>query len=96
MSYAGYHFEVFGKVQGVFFRKYTVKEAQSLDLVGWVRNTDAGTVEGDAQGRPEKLAEFKEFLTKRGSPQSHIERCKFNNEFSGHKHLDYDTFEQRS
>ena len=36
-----------------------MKEAQALSLVGWVRNTDQGTVEGEAQGRPDKLAEFK-------------------------------------
>ena len=33
------HFEVFGKVQGVFFRKHTQAEAQKLHLVGWVKNT---------------------------------------------------------
>lgn len=49
----------FVQVQGVFFRRYTVKEAQALSLVGWVRNTDQGTVEGEAQGRPDKLAELK-------------------------------------
>ena len=47
------------QVQGVFFRRYTVKEAQALSLVGWVRNTGQGTVQGEAQGRPDKVAEFK-------------------------------------
>ena len=36
-----------------------MKEAQALSLVGWVRNTNQGTVEGEAQGRPDKLVEFK-------------------------------------
>ena len=32
-------FEVFGKVQGVFFRKYTKQQAQALGVTGWCRNT---------------------------------------------------------
>ena len=32
-------FEVFGKVQGVFFRKYTKAQAQALGVTGWCRNT---------------------------------------------------------
>ena len=44
-------YEVFGKVQGVFFRKYTKKEADKLGLSGWVMNTDNGTVVGVAEGR---------------------------------------------
>ena len=36
---------------GVFFRKYTQKKAQELGLVGWVMNTDKGTVKGEAQAR---------------------------------------------
>ena len=36
-----------------------------------------------------------EFLTTRGSPQSHIERCEFSKEFSGHQELDYSGFEVR-
>ena len=43
-------YEVFGKVQGVFFRKYTKKEADKLKLTGWVMNTDKGTVVGVADG----------------------------------------------
>ena len=43
-------YEVFGKVQGVFFRKYTKKEADKLSLVGWVMNTDRKTVIGVAEG----------------------------------------------
>ena len=44
-------YEVFGKVQGVFFRKYTKKEADKLKLTGWVMNTEKGTVVGVADGK---------------------------------------------
>ena len=44
---------VFGKVQGVFFRKHTSEKAHELRLKGFVRNQKDGTVymeaEGDAQ-----------------------------------------------
>jgi len=35
-----------GRVQGVFFRDWTVRKANELTLNGWVRNRSDGTVEG--------------------------------------------------
>lgn len=44
---------IHGKVQGVGYRAWTVREATSLQLDGWVRNRIDGTVEalfvGDEQ-----------------------------------------------
>lgn len=34
-----------GRVQGVFFRDWTVRHASDLDLDGWVRNRTDGAVE---------------------------------------------------
>ncbi len=34
-----------GRVQGVFFRAETRRQAQQLGLDGWVRNVDDGSVE---------------------------------------------------
>ena len=39
MALVALEYEVFGKVQGVFFRKYTNEKAKSLGLRGWVKNT---------------------------------------------------------
>ena len=39
MALVALEYEVFGKVQGVFFRKFTHEKAQSLGLRGWVKNT---------------------------------------------------------
>lgn len=39
-------YEVTGTVQGVFFRKYTIKQGKLLHLVGYVRNTPHNTVAG--------------------------------------------------
>ncbi|KAM9238475.1 acylphosphatase-1 [Leptosomus discolor] len=73
-------FEVFGKVQGVFFRKYTQGEAQRLGLVGWVQNTSRGTVQGQIQGPAARVRELQEWLRKVGSPQSRISRAEFSEE----------------
>ncbi|XP_066249595.1 acylphosphatase-2 isoform X2 [Euwallacea similis] len=73
-------FEVFGRVQGVFFRKYTEKEAKKLGLKGWCLNTPNDTVKGVLEGVPSKLEEMKKWLQKTGSPQSRIDTAIFSNE----------------
>ncbi|XP_017268925.1 acylphosphatase-1 [Kryptolebias marmoratus] len=73
-------YEIFGRVQGVFFRKYTQAEGKKLGLVGWVRNTTAGTVEGQLQGPRNKVEQMQEWLKSTGSPKSHIIRAEFENE----------------
>ncbi|NXJ88243.1 ACYP1 protein, partial [Corythaixoides concolor] len=73
-------YEVFGKVQGVFFRKYTQGEAKRLGLVGWVQNTSHGTVRGQVQGPAARVRELQDWLRKIGSPQSRISRAEFSNE----------------
>ncbi|KAF1595346.1 UNVERIFIED_CONTAM: Acylphosphatase-1, partial [Eudyptes robustus] len=73
-------YEVSGKVQGVFFRKYTQGEAKRLGLVGWVQNTSHGTVQGQIQGPTARVRELQEWLRKTGSPQSRISRAEFSNE----------------
>lgn len=58
---------VSGRVQGVCFRAFTVEEARSLQLNGWVRNLPDGRVEFVAEGprrRVEALVEW----SHRGSP----------------------------
>ena len=39
-----------GRVQGVFYRVNVQKEAQTLNLVGWVKNESNGTVMLEAEG----------------------------------------------
>ncbi|XP_047991705.1 acylphosphatase-2-like [Leguminivora glycinivorella] len=73
-------FEVFGKVQGVYFRKHTQKKAQELGLKGWVMNTAQGTVVGQLQGPPKPLQDMKVWLQMVGSPKSKIEKTTFRNE----------------
>jgi acylphosphatase len=61
-----------GKVQGVQYRVYAQDSAVELDLVGYVKNLSNGTVEVLAQGMPDTLKEFVEYLNE-GSLSSAVE-----------------------
>jgi len=51
-----------GKVQGVAYRDYVQTSAGELGLSGWVQNLSDGTVEVCAQGLPDTLKDFVEYL----------------------------------
>jgi acylphosphatase len=64
---------VTGRVQGVWYRGWTVDQARSLGLSGWVRNRRDGSVEILADGPEDELAE----LVRRcheGPPAARVER----------------------
>ncbi|MBP1710493.1 MAG: acylphosphatase [Deltaproteobacteria bacterium] len=44
------HVYISGRVQGVFFRAETQRAAVCLQLTGWVRNTEDGSVEAVFEG----------------------------------------------
>jgi acylphosphatase len=46
---------VFGRVQGVFFRAATARQARALGIKGFARNRVDGTVEVTAEGARQKL-----------------------------------------
>ena len=73
-------FEVFGKVQGVFFRKHTQAQAKKLGVSGWVQNTPSGTVVGCVEGSEDKVIMMKRWLQQTGSPKSRIDKCIFKEE----------------
>ena len=58
--------EISGKVQGVFFRKYTHAKAIELGIRGWVQNTPTGTVIGEAEGPIFAIESFKDWLSTKG------------------------------
>jgi acylphosphatase len=68
------HIIVSGRVQGVFFRDFTQRQAIKLGLSGWVRNTDDGKVEIIAEGDNVKLNQFIEAV-KNGPDRSQVKDC---------------------
>lgn len=56
-------FRVHGRVQGVGFRHFVLREGQALELAGWVRNECDGTVSGEAGGDLSRLEAFRDRLT---------------------------------
>lgn len=50
--------KIYGRVQGVFFRRTAKVEADKLGLVGWARNEADGSVGILATGDKAKLKEF--------------------------------------
>ncbi|MDB5686780.1 MAG: acylphosphatase [Rhizorhabdus sp.] len=70
---------VSGKVQGVWFRAWTVGEAQALGLDGWVRNRAGGSVEILAAGPAAAVADLIA-RCHRGSPASQVASVQVNEE----------------
>lgn len=62
-----------GRVQGVFFRDHTCREAQGLALTGWVRNLANGSVEAEFQGEESGVSRMVQWL-RQGSPLSRVSR----------------------
>ena len=72
MSRRRIHVILAGQVQGVFFRRSTVQEAERLGLAGWVRNTPDGRVELEAEGAEEALDALLAFC-RRGPPRARVD-----------------------
>ena len=66
-----------GRVQGVWFRKYTQNKAKELGLTGWVRNEANGTVALVAEGGDEPLKKLTKWL-QRGSPGAKVNTVNVN------------------
>ncbi|MDC0683999.1 MULTISPECIES: acylphosphatase [Sorangium] len=62
-----------GRVQGVFFRASTQREAKRLGLTGWVKNRSDGAVEVLAEGEEDELKELIAWAN-RGPSAARVER----------------------
>ncbi len=65
---------VAGRVQGVGFRWFTVRQALALGLVGWVRNLPDGRVRVVAEG-PRDAAEALLAWLNRGPDRARVDHC---------------------
>ena len=59
---AAYRYLVQGRVQGVGYRYFALREAEGLGVSGFVRNLPDGTVEVVGEAPEETLARFEEKL----------------------------------
>jgi len=67
------HLLVRGRVQGVFFRASTQREAKRLGLTGWTKNRPDGGIEILAEGEEEGLKELIGWAN-RGPSSARVER----------------------
>ena len=66
-------FRITGRVQGVFFRASTQREARRMGLTGHAVNLDDGSVEVLACGPDDALDDLERWLH-RGSPAARVDR----------------------
>ncbi len=81
---------VFGKVQGVFFRRSAREEARRLGLAGFARNEADGSVYVEIEGEEAALARF-EAWCETGPPGARVERVEVQME----EPVGYDQFATR-
>ncbi|QCB38915.1 acylphosphatase [Sphingobium sp. PAMC28499] len=67
------HLMILGRVQGVFYRNWTVDAARGLGLTGWVRNRMDGSVEALVQGDADMIDRFVT-LAQDGPPAANVAR----------------------
>ncbi len=64
-------FRIEGRVQGVWFRESTRREATALGITGYAKNMADGTVQVLACGEPEAMDQLAEWL-KQGPPMAQV------------------------
>ncbi len=62
------HVRIVGRVQGVFFRAWSVEQANELGVTGWVRNCPDAHVEGDERAVEQMIERLR-----RGPPAAQVE-----------------------
>lgn len=84
------HAYIKGKVQGVFFRDWTARQAHALGLTGWVKNIKDGRVEIVAEGKRGNLQKLIE-LAKKGPPQAEVDHIDLIWEEATHEFNNFET-----
>ena len=67
------HIFVEGRVQGVFFRHYTMETATAYNIKGWVRNLRDGRVEMVCEGSGEDIEKMIQWC-RQGPPGSYVKK----------------------
>jgi acylphosphatase len=66
---------VHGRVQGVFFRDSTRREAGKHGVAGWVANRSDGAVEAWLEGPAGAVAAVEAWIAAGGPPWATVDRC---------------------
>ena len=80
---------IYGRVQGVGFRRFVQINAMRLGIKGYAKNLDDGTVEVVAEGYEEALDKLLEYL-RQGPPLAKVEKVDY--EIEDYKG-EFDSFE---
>lgn len=80
---------IYGQVQGVFFRQSAKQEAEKLGIVGFVKNNVDGSVGIEAEGDEKVLKEFISWC-KKGPTSANVKKVEVK---WGKTTKDYETFE---
>ncbi len=70
------HVRIHGRVQGVFYRQWTMSEARARGLSGWVRNRTDGTVEAVFKGDEAVVRDMFQ-ACRRGSPRAFVTKIEY-------------------
>ncbi|OYT41183.1 acylphosphatase [Candidatus Pacearchaeota archaeon ex4484_26] len=73
------HVFISGKVQGVFFRAFVNRNAEELQLKGWVKNTGDGRVEAVFEGDERAIKKIIE-LCNEGPAGAKVENVEYKEE----------------
>jgi acylphosphatase len=76
-EFARAHVIINGRVQGVFFRMETLKEAKKLNISGWVKNRQDGSVEAVFEGKKTLIDSMIEWC-RQGPPASRVDSVNIN------------------
>lgn len=77
--------QVYGDVQGVFYRQSAQQKARELNITGWVENKEDSSVRIEAEGDEEKLKKLIQWCWQ-GSPASSVTQVdhEFSDEITGY------------
>ena len=81
-------FHIYGRVQGVFFRQSSQKEAQKLSLTGYAHNEADGSVLIEAEGSEEALNAFESWC-RQGPTAARVDKVEVQEEpIKGYKEFE--------
>lgn len=66
------HLRVSGRVQGVFFRASTERQAERRGVAGWARNEPDGTLEVWLEGDRDDVEAVERWIRGGGPPAAHV------------------------